>query len=161
QADRWQDPLLQWQLKSLLPDDRAAPTDLAFVNLSQDADHLLRRQPLLIRANDSAVYHFAYALFALQRHPRSYWETTEHFFFSDERIALEAEERLRINYCGPPGSFRRIPIAEVLNAERQGQPMSELREMIAIVGAAPAGGTDRHATPYANSVATRLAGRKP
>lgn len=59
--DRWQRPLLQWQLKALNP-ELGEPTDLAFVNLTEDDDQFVRRQQLLSTDGKRASMHFALAL---------------------------------------------------------------------------------------------------
>jgi CHASE2 domain-containing sensor protein len=55
----WKRPLPQWRLKALLD---PGPTDLAFVNLTPDADQVVRRQALLVRDGGEAVPQLALAV---------------------------------------------------------------------------------------------------
>src|SRR5207248_3020252 len=68
-------PLLQWRLKA---ETDPGPTDLGFVNLTEDDDQFVRRQTLLLRVRqddrDRAEPQFALALFAASRGEEISWD---------------------------------------------------------------------------------------
>jgi class 3 adenylate cyclase len=60
---------------------------------------------------------------------------------------------LRINFVGPPGTFRPTSFALVLRAARNRQPMPEARGALVILGGPASAGQDMHNTPYSNRYA--------
>jgi CHASE2 domain-containing sensor protein len=150
--NQWKLPLRQWQLKALNP-ERAEPTDLGFVNCTEDDDQFIRRQQLLIADRDrhTAVPHFSLALLARARNTEFTWDDErQELRVGDEPIPLDAEQKLRINFAGPPGTFRVVPFRDVLRAARANQPLPDVQGAIVLIGVTARGEQDYHATPYAN-----------
>jgi CHASE2 domain-containing sensor protein len=160
-GDDWQGPLTQWQLKARTP-EIAEPTDLAFVNLTEDADGLVRRQQLLTRDSQGPVPQFAFALLCRARGESFAWDDARRALrVGDERIPLDAEQTLRINFVAPPGTFRSLRFGDVLADARANLSVPEVKGAVVIIGLIGPHGQDEHATPYANSLACSLSGRRP
>jgi CHASE2 domain-containing sensor protein len=140
---RWQLPLTQWQFKAL---SDPGPNDLGFVNLTEDADQTIRRQQLL---DPDGSRHFALALFAAAHDLKVEWK--EGFWVGGQRVVLDEEQRLRINFTGPPGSFPLVPFDDVLTASRNEWPLRVgVRDAVVIVGGTTQGQLDAYATPFAS-----------
>jgi CHASE2 domain-containing sensor protein len=151
-GDRWERPLRQWQARALHP-ELAQPTDLGFVNLTEDDDQFVRRQQLLVADRDrhTAVPHFALALCARARGTDFTWNDDRHELrVGDEPIPLDAEQQLRINYAGPPGTVPSVPFREVLRAAREQRPLPGMKDAVVLIGVTTRSGQDYHPTPYAN-----------
>jgi adenylate cyclase len=145
-ADRdvWLLPLTQWRFKSLT--DRARPTDLAFVNLTEDRDHFFRRQQLIDPEGD---LHFALAIHALATGRDVRWG--DGLRVGDEQVPLDDEQCLRVNFVGPPGTFPIVPFHEALTAARGHQPLPvTVQGAIALIGGTGRSQQDYHATPFGN-----------
>jgi adenylate cyclase len=146
-------PLFQWQAKYLDP-ETTERNDLAAVNLTPDGDQFVRRQALVFKGDKVSIPHFALALYA-KAHKTDYeWDDENAILRLDgQPVPLDDEQRLRINFAGPPKRFKVIPFKDVLAAERDGRPMSELNGAIVIVGMTTKSQQDFHPTPYANQYA--------
>jgi adenylate cyclase len=145
---RWLLPLPQWRWKHELQPE---PTDLAFVDVSEDPDQFIRRQLLIARDGDEPVYQFALALFARARGAPPKWDGSR-LSVGDEAIPLDDRQQLRINFVGPPGSFEVIPFRDALAAADGGRPLAaDLRGAVVIVGVTARSQQDVHATPYSNN----------
>jgi adenylate cyclase len=158
-----QRPLYQWQIKALDP-EKAAATDFGFVNLTEDGDQFVRRQQLLIRDPDrhTAVPHFSLALFARAQGADFTWDDDrQELRVGNQVVPLDADQKLRINFAGPPGSFPVLPFHQVLDAARENRPLPELRGAIVIIGVTAGGQQDYHPTPYANYYARYLSAQEP
>lgn len=153
----WRRPLLQWQLKALNP-LRSEPTDLCFVNLTEDDDQIVRRQQLLLRDGDGAMPHFALALYAKAHRIPIAWEDDGTPRLGELRVPLDEEGKLRIDYAGPAGTFRPLPFHKVLEAARAGKPMPEADGAVVLIGVTAPGLQDYHPTPYSNLNARLLPG---
>ncbi len=159
-ADGWQQPLFQWQLKALTQPQLG---DLAFVNCTEDDDQFLRRQQLLIRDdNQGAVPQFALAVFARARKQAIAWDDAARTLrVGDQGILLDGEQKLRINYVGPAGTFPRLPFRTVFEAAKHQRPLPEVKDAIVLIGLTAGSGQDYHATPFANHYARWLASSPP
>jgi adenylate cyclase len=151
QIDR---PVIQWQLKAQLNPDPGG-TDFGLVNLTEDGDQFVRRQQLAIRTDDTTIsYQFGLALLAKSRGKEIAWDDNRQLLtLGGDGIPLDAEQKMRINYVGPPGTIRPIPLAEVLHAARRKEPLPGAAEAIVIIGRAGPGAQDAHNTPYSNRYA--------
>src|SRR5207245_1969923 len=128
----WRRPVRQWQLKSLLNPE---PLDLAFVNLTEDDDQFVRRQQLLIPDRAGGIPHLALALFARARGVEVVWdEVRGQLQVGDDRIPLDSEQMLRINFVGPPERFVPMPSREVLDAARHNRPLPQLAGATVLIG---------------------------
>jgi class 3 adenylate cyclase/CHASE2 domain-containing sensor protein len=152
---RWLRPLPQWRLKAL--EDPGA-TDSGFVNLTEDADTYVRRQQLLIPGGAQGHMNFALALFAQAQHVKKVeWDNTQETLRLDgELVPLDEDQKLRINFVGPPKTFPSLPLGQVLAAARAGQRLSDLSGSIVIIGVTARSQQDYHATPYDNNYARSL-----
>jgi len=150
-------PLLQWQLKALGDPDPNG-TDFGLVNLTEDGDQFVRRQQLAARAGqDSVIYQFAIALVARSRQTPISWDTgRKQLRLGGEAIPLDADQMLRINFVGPPGTFPATTLSQVLTAARLRESMPGVRGAIVIIGSMGTGGQDVHNTPYSNRYADYL-----
>jgi adenylate cyclase len=149
-------PLFQWQLKTLNDPDPTG-TDFGLVNITEDDDQFARRQQLVAKDGSDVAVYFALALLARSRRAAISWDPVrKELSVGGEVIALDHEQKLRINFVGPPGSFRTISLSEVLKGarERRGLPMA--RGAIVIIGSVGQGGQDVHNTPYSNRYADYL-----
>jgi adenylate cyclase len=145
---RWLRPLPQWRLKALTNPE---PTDLGFVNLTEDDDQFLRRQQLYIRDGDQGHLSFALALFGRASGGEVQWDGQK-LWIGEQSVPLDSEQKLRVNFIGPPGSVPFLAFRDVLAAARMGRPLSmNLRDTIVIIGATARSEQDVHATPYANN----------
>jgi len=157
-GDRWLRPLPQWRWKHLL-DPR--PTDLGFVNLTEDADQFVRQQQLIIRDGEEFRLHFALALFAAARKAEATWDAGG-LQVDGIRVHLDADQKMRINFVGPPGSFPIVPFRAALAAARGTQQLGvDLTDAIVIIGLTTQSGQDYHATPYANNTFPLRSGSRP
>jgi adenylate cyclase len=75
----------------------------------------------------------------------------------EEGIPLDGEQKLPINFVGPPGSYPVLPFRRVLHAARHGQPLPELRGAVVLIGLTARSQQDYHLTPYANLYARAFA----
>jgi adenylate cyclase len=150
--DGWLEPLPQWRLKAFL---HPGPTDSGFVNNTEDDDHFVRRQQLLIPDGDTARMHFSLALFVKgQEIKKVDWDdVNQRLLLNGETIPLDDEQKFRINFVGPPGTFPVMPLSDVLAAARDGKKTPELSGSIVIIGVTARAGQDYHATPFANNFA--------
>jgi adenylate cyclase len=145
--DAWQRPLLQWQYKSLLNPEAV---DFGFVDLTEDGDNMLRRQQLAARCGDVVQLHFALALHCRATGQQARWD--DGLWVGGEKIPLDHEQKLRMNFSGPPGAFPVIPFREMLSAARYDRPAPvEFDGVVAIIGSTAGAHQDLHSTPYANS----------
>jgi adenylate cyclase len=157
-------PLRQWQLKSLDTPDPDG-TDIAFVNLTEDGDQFVRRQRLAAADRQNSTIQFALALVAKATHQSiSYDAGRNQLRLGGRPIRLDAEDKLRINFVGPPGgeTFPIVTLSRVLESARQRQPVSRADGAIVIIGSVGQGGQDVHNTPYSNRYADyfhRLGGK--
>jgi CHASE2 domain-containing sensor protein len=148
----WQRPPPQWLIKWRL---KPEPTDLGFVNFTDDRASV-RRQQLLIRDGDEMVPQFALALYA-----RAWGKT---FDWDDDRarlqvggdpIPLDSEQMLRINFVGPVGTFKTLSFRDVLGvAEGRRPPGDELTRVkgaVVLIGDTTPDHQDYHKTPFAGS----------
>jgi len=146
--DGWLEPLQKWMFQHFLDPQL---TDVGFVNLTDDADTFLRRQQLLVRQGAEPHLHFALALFARAHAAKVEW-TEDGLRVAGEQVPLDAEQKLRINFVGPPGSFRVLPLHDVLAAEKTGGKLElDPRGAIMILCVTARSQQDYHATPYANN----------
>jgi adenylate cyclase len=155
----WGRPVRQWQYKSLLNPD---PLDFAFVNQTEDDDQFVRRQQLLLPGPEGSIAHLALALFARARGESVTWdEERRELRVGAERIPLDAEQKLRINFVGPPGRFAPRPFRDVLAAAREDRPLPELKGATVLIGLTGRMQQDYHPTPYANHYAHYLSSSQP
>jgi CHASE2 domain-containing sensor protein len=147
--DEWQKPLMQWQVKALDP-QRGEPTDFGFANLTEDGDQFVRRQQLLTREGDQAVPQFALALYARSQGEGLEWDERGRPVVGGQVVPLEEDQFLRINYVGPPGTFRAVPFREALAAAKEGRAWPEVKGAVVLIGVTARTQQDYHATPYAN-----------
>ena len=156
-VDRVLRPPQAWLPK---PPDGREPTELGFVNLTEDGDQFVRRQRLVLTTDDNKpLPHFALALYARARGQQFTWdEQSRVLSIGETPIPLDAEGKLRINFAGPPGRFTRVAFRDVLAAAR-GDPkdLPDFRGAVVIVGLTATGSQDMHPTPYANNYASYFA----
>jgi class 3 adenylate cyclase/CHASE2 domain-containing sensor protein len=153
--ERWLKSLPQWRLKTLIDPTK---TDSGFVNLTEEDDNYVRRQQLTVPQEAELRLHFSLALFARAQHVRKVeWDNARQTLRLDgEMVPLDDEQKLRINYVGPPGTFAVIPLRRALAAARAGKGLPELHGSIVIVGVTARSQQDYHATPYANNYGRTL-----
>jgi adenylate cyclase len=150
--DRWLQPVWQWRAKSLLDPGQ---TDFGVVDLTQDEDRFERRQWLLRRDGAASRMHFSLALFVQAQHIKKVeWDDeNEELLLDGETVPLDAEQKLRINYVGPPETFPVLPLREVLAAARAGKKTTDFGGSIVIIGVNARSQHDYYATPFDNNFA--------
>jgi adenylate cyclase len=153
-------PVMQWQLKHLTD---PGPADFGFVNATEDDDFFLRRQQLFVRDSDGVGQPcFGLALAAMARGWKIDW-TDEGLFLQGDRVPLDEEQKLRINFVGPPGTFEVLPLIEVLAAARgdQGLPGDvDPRGAIVIIGITAQTQHDYLPTPFSNTYWGNFTGKR-
>jgi class 3 adenylate cyclase/CHASE2 domain-containing sensor protein len=126
------------------------PAAPALVNTTEDDDQFARRQQLTFRVAGEDYPHFALALLADATGAAI--DDADGLRLGDAPVPLDGEGLMRINYVGPPGSFRVVPFRDVLAAAKaKSPPDPALAGAIVIVGVTARGQQDYHATPYANN----------
>ncbi len=147
-ADRVASPPLRewWSLKAA---NQPQPTDLAFVNLTEDGDNFVRRQQLWSHDRGEQQLQFALALDCLATDATAEVRDGQ-LSVGGRRIPLDSEHRLRINFVGGPGAFTVYSLEKILRQAR-GEEAARLdfRDAIVLIGSIR-GTQDVHATPYAN-----------
>ncbi|HTE18779.1 MAG TPA: adenylate/guanylate cyclase domain-containing protein, partial [Armatimonadota bacterium] len=75
-----------------------------------------------------------------------------------ERIPVDAEQMLRINYVGPPGSFRTVSFLKLLDraTEPGALPDPQWERTMVILGVTARSQQDFHATPFGSAYFRRL-----
>src|SRR5262249_28730815 len=98
------------------------------------------------------------ALFAKAQNVKVDWDSERQVVrLGNEQVSLDQEQKLRINFVGPPGTFKVIPLSEALEAARGKRTLAvDLRGCIVIIGTTARSQQDYHATPYANNYARPL-----
>jgi adenylate cyclase len=159
-------PLLQWRTKSLL---RPEPTDLGFVNLTEDGDQFVRRQQLAMRyreensPSDQVAPSLALATVCRARGLNyDFANRGEQLRIGDEPVPWDANQRMAINFVGPPGSvFPVLSIKDVLAAADQEADVPLFQDAIVLIGTTSRTSRDLQATPYANNYASMFARQEP
>ena len=139
-------PLSTWQTGS----------QLGFVDLSEDRDHIVRGQQLAARVDHKHYDQFVLALLNAVGLAGIDHQGILHIDY--QAIPLDADGRLRINFVGPPETIPRLSFAQVLAAARKGGPPPldqrrrrvDLKVAIVVLGVTARSLGDYHATPYAN-----------
>jgi adenylate cyclase len=151
--DEWIHPLKAWR-----PTPDSDPYCRGFADISEDGDQFLRRQHLIMKENGQAVLHLALAVLARARGVEVTWD--DRLRLGGEPVPLGAEEKLRINFVGPPGTaFRRVPFHQVLAAaDGDAVEVPDLRGAVVFIGMTARSQQDYHPTPYANHYARYLSG---
>ena len=151
---RW--PVEQWLLKYRDPDRRdPQDRDIGAIDLVEDGDRFVRRATLLKSGpNNELIPSFPLALAAWAEDKSYTWDKEARTLrLGGDVIPLDAEQKMRINYVGPPGSFKRISFQTVLKAAHAGEAVPELNGAIVIIGATSKDIQDYRPTPYANRYA--------
>lgn len=149
-------PVEQWLLKYRNPDRRdPKDRDVGAIDLFEDGDRFVRRAALLRSGPDNELIpSFPLALAAWAEDAAYTWDTDARVLrLGGDVIPLDDEQKMRINFVGPQGSFKRIPFRSVLAAARAGEPVPDLNGAIAVIGATSKDIQDYHPTPYANAYA--------
>jgi adenylate cyclase len=144
----WQRTIRPWRFKHDLD---PAPWDIGFVNNTEDDDYFLRRQQLYVRDKDSALPHFALAMLQCGRKTEVGWRDG-HLLIGGREIPLDHEQRLQVNFRGPPGSFDTVSFNHVLETARtNGRLSPNVAGAFVLIGVTARTQRDYHATPYANN----------
>ncbi len=105
----------------------------AHVNVLADDDGVVRRLPGLITFVDRQIPAFSLALSELVGGPQA------------SEVIVQAGQFLRINYVGPPGSFKIISFSDIFSGQT---PPEVLKDKIVIVGVTSADLHDAQMTPF-------------
>ncbi len=116
-----------------LPVLAAAAFGVGQVNLTNDADGVVRRAPLRVRAGEQAWPHMALCLLR-----------------AAGRGHVPPGDFVQIDYRGGAGHFRTVPLVAVLRGE---VPAALLKDKIVLVGMTADGQGDRYAAPGAMAAA--------
>jgi adenylate cyclase len=158
----WLLPVAEWRFKSFA---KPEPTDLGFVNVTEDDDQFVRRQQLYVTDGERTHRHFALALLEVSGHAKVEWRQTAaavDLRVGGRRVPLDAEHKLRINFVAPAGQadrFQVVSFRDVLAAARGAarlRPDVDLDNAIVIIGSTSQSLQDVHATPYANNSFARV-----
>jgi len=138
----WLRPLHQWQSRG--------HNDLAFLNQTEDADHFVRRARMV---RERTVPHFGLAVFARSQGADFTWdESSGELKVNGERIPLDEDHNLRINFVGPSGTFPVVPFGSVLEAAREKRALPEFHPgTIVLIGITAWTDQDLEAVPFNNN----------
>jgi adenylate cyclase len=140
---------------------------LALVEVTPDADYIVRRQQLAGTLAGRAYDQFALALLDVAGLAGA--DRAGDLRIDSRAVPLDDSGRLRINYLGPPGTVAELSFAKILEAARasgpppadhRGRP-ADLDGAVVIVGATAHSLGDYHATPYANGALPALLDTRP
>jgi CHASE2 domain-containing sensor protein/signal transduction histidine kinase len=128
-----------WRVSRPDPALAQGAAGLGHVNLTVDGDGVIRRLPLYMQGDDQVWPQLILPL----AQTRIAAPPPEPAATPDALIAARPEA---IAYRGPPGRFRTLSFADVLNGE---VPPAFLKDKLVLVGATAPGLGDRYATPAA------------
>jgi class 3 adenylate cyclase/CHASE2 domain-containing sensor protein len=140
---------------------------LALVEVTPDADHIVRRQQLAGTLAGRAYDQFALALLDVAGLAGA--DRAGDLQVDSREVPLDDSGWLRINFLGPPGTVPELSFAKILEAARasgpppddhRGRP-ADLDGAVVIVGATAHSLGDYHATPYANGALPALLDTRP
>lgn len=126
-----------WRVAEPSPALKAAAAELGQVALTPDADGVVRRIPLYLRAGDQVWPHLVLSLAGPASAPPPPPAAAG-------ATALEALTPEAIAYRGPPGQFRTISFVDLLRGE---VPSAFLAGKLVLVGATASGLGDQYAAP--------------
>ncbi len=99
--------------------------------------------------------HFAVALFAVATGQPARWQ--QNLWLGDRPIPLDRQQRLRIDFTGPPGAFPVVPFREALAVAQARQPAPvDVHGAIVLIGVTSKSHQDYHAKPYGNRFYLRM-----
>jgi CHASE2 domain-containing sensor protein/signal transduction histidine kinase len=124
-----------WRVVEPSPDLKAAAAGLGQVALTPDADGVVRRIPLYLRAGDRVWPHLVLPLAGEGPPPPP---------AAASGAALEALAPEAVAYRGPPGQFRTVSFVDLLRGE---VPPAFLTGKLVLVGATADGLGDQYAAP--------------
>jgi adenylate cyclase len=141
----WEPPLEEWRA--------GGASELAFLNPTEDSDHYVRR----VRLMRDGVPNFGLAVFAKSQGAEIVWDPTgRDLGVNGERIPLDEDGCLRINYVGPPGTFPVVPFHDILDDARANRARPEFRGAIVLIGITSFRDEDVNAVPFNNTYAYSL-----
>ena len=149
---RW--PVDQWLLKYHDPDHRDRwDRDVGSIDLVEDGDRFIRRAWIVEPGDDHQVFpSFPLALAAWVENQPWRWEPREKkAYLGNDAIPMEKDNKLRINWVGPPNTFATIPFRTVLARARTQELSPELADKVALIGTIDPAFQDFHATPFSNA----------
>lgn len=129
-----------WRVNEPVASLTQAAADLGHVNLTVDGDGVIRRLPLYMQGGDQV---WPQLILPLAQTRVAVPPPDPDAATPDALIAARPEA---IAYRGPPGRFRTLSFADVLNGE---VPPAFLKDKLVLVGATAPGLGDRYATPAA------------
>jgi len=129
-------------------------TDLASVDMSDDADRCVRRQHLQVPDNAGRLYpSFALAVFAKASGLPEPQSAEEPLCLDGRPIPLDHHGAMRINYVGPPGAqaIPRVPLADLLDAAHGKRTLDQdFRGAMVLIGETGDVQKDKHPVPCMN-----------
>ncbi len=137
-------------LNLVLPAGPLAGTQVGHVHIERGIDQISRSLFHTISRPGGPVPSFSAAVYGMFRGGRPWAGRDPLPDFRPDGAAgrLFQTDHSRINYYGPPGTFLRISLADVLSG---GVPESFFKGKIVLVGATAAGLQDRSATPFSGT----------
>jgi adenylate cyclase len=132
-----------------------AASRTGFVNVTPDADGVVRSLPLLVK-DQAGTLHEAFSLKII----REYLDLPEqpaypllkegHYKVSQTEIPIDELSLMKINFSGKPGSFKTYSASEVLNQEL---PEIIFKNKIVLIGATASSLHDEFPVPISKNVA--------
>lgn len=124
---------------------RSVAAGIGHVNLVPDADGVVRRMPLSLRAGDRSWPHLLVPLLETARSSAAPARPLPPLIRGDR---LVVEESVLLRWRGPSGSFRTVAFVDVLGGE---VPPEVFAGRIVLVGMTASGQGDRYATPLSGN----------
>lgn len=145
-------PIYEW-----LAFPRQHWTNLGYVNITVDADTIVRRQQLRAGSPEGPQAALALALFARAEQLPDDWLARPELELDGAAIPLDAQGRLLINFVGPPGTVPTVPFHQVLSAaDGRGTVDCDFRGALVLIGMTNSAQTDWRSTPYVNQSVGQL-----
>jgi len=121
-----------------------------FSNLTVDSDDFVRRQELIEAGAPSEISAHSFALRVVEKSMGAEAEMRDgKMILAGRSVPIAADRSIVINYAGPPDTFPRVSLADVIAAARAGhkdQLRGWLGGKIVLIGSDTV--DDRHATPF-------------
>lgn len=132
-------------------------TNLGYVNVTMDADTIVRRQQLRAASSEGPQPSLALAVFGRANRLPDAWFDQPTLRLDGTPIPLDAEGRMLINFVGPPGTIPFVPFGQVLAAAEGRAALDRSFEGAAVlIGTTNSAQTDWRSTPYVNQSVSQL-----
>lgn len=135
-------------LTSSIPELQNAARRIAHINVFPESDGVIRFTKLVIVHQGKTYPSLGLAGAAELMGTKALEMDGRRVFLGPRKIPTDGEQRLLINYAGPPGLYERISFADVVKGR---VPADRLKDRVLFVGATALGIYDMRITPFSNN----------